>query len=114
MLVVMRVQIGYFEYEHPQHKSLSDRLAMAAYAQSAMSCMQAADAIAVDDFETNAFNEYFGAWPDQAFYIDTSTATLEFRGQFSQTMAGTRDALFSDQLEAFLASTPPQQQASSV
>lgn len=78
---------------------------MAAYAQSAMTCMQAADAIAVDDFETNAFNEFFGAWPDQAFLIDTSTATLLFRGQFSQTMAGTRDSLFSDQLEAYLAST---------
>lgn len=78
---------------------------MAAYAQSAMTCMQAADAIAVDDFETNAFNEFFGAWPDQAFYIDASTATLQFRGQFSQTMAGTRDSLFSDQLEAYLAST---------
>lgn len=95
--------IGYFDYEYAQHKSLDDRIAMAEVASEKLLCMQQADGIVVDDWN-NSFNNYFGAWPDQAFLIDPlDNNRLLFRGEFSQVMSGVRESLFSEQMEQFLA-----------
>jgi hypothetical protein len=93
--------MGYFDYEYPQHKSLQDRVNMAVRASSLLQCMQLADAVVVDNWR-NSFNDYFAAWPDQCYLVDSSSHCLLFRGEFAESMKSIRMRAFTEQLEDYL------------
>lgn len=93
--------IGFKEYEHPQHRSVEDRLQMFQQAKHQMTCINEADIQCVDSW-SNDFNNFFGAWPDQVFAVDAVEEKLIFKGQLSAEQPGTRDDAFSSQLEVFL------------
>ena len=108
--------IGYYEYEYPRHKTMSDRIDMARLASQEMKCMQCADIVLVDSLPDNPFLNKFGAWPDQAFCLSSEldpsaldrenvspTNKLLFKGQFVQgageEMGGLRRGTFTSQME---------------
>lgn len=106
--------IGFYEYEHPRHKTTSDRIDMARLASQEMKCMQCADIVLVDSLPGDPFLNKFGAWPDQAFCLDSELAAADndsvfmtnrllYRGQFVQgvgdEMGGWRVGDFTREME---------------
>ena len=106
--------IGFYEYEYPRHKNVQDRLDMARLASQELECMQCADIVLVDSMPGDPFLNKFGAWPDQAFCLDSEQVgtglgntmpnkLLLFRGQFVQAagdeMGGWRAGNFAQEME---------------
>jgi hypothetical protein len=97
--------IGYeADLEFPQHKSLNDRLAMAAYSKTRIRCLRKAKHLVVEPFD-NPLHNYLGVWPEQAFVI--SRGRLVFRCDPSSLgMSGHRNESFAEQIEAAWPSLP--------
>mmetsp|Transcript_22749 Transcript_22749/g.21981 ORF Transcript_22749/g.21981 Transcript_22749/m.21981 type:complete len:83 (+) Transcript_22749:841-1089(+) len=72
---------------------------MAITACSQLECLVKAGAVLVDSM-TDSFSSFFGAWPDQCFWI--CEGVIKYRGSFKDASVnggGFRSDAFSTQLE---------------